>query len=133
MGADPEAEYWSDCQISAETVGDGSGDLLSQGLREIAYSPLENKNYRLTLLRGVEIDNGEFAFTTIYNPESKYKLVLLHLSDEAYGYFNAMYNKENNFLGKLGLAPANYAYTNIVNGYGVFGAVDRSEKLIKIK
>lgn len=132
IGEEGPIEAWSDCQISPENVGGDEAIIMFSGLRQITYSPRSGKNYDLTLLREAELTNGEFYFTTNYDAESTYRMILFNLSDEAYGYFNALYNQNNNFFGRLGFSPANFAYTNVIGGYGVFGAVCRTEKLIEL-
>lgn len=56
----------------------------------------------------------------------KIRLHLISLSDEAYGYLNALYNKDHNFMALLGLSPPNFAYSNVSGGYGVFSATTES-------
>ena len=57
-----------------------------------------------------------------HEPEGqKLKLLVYTLSEELYGYLNAEYNKNNNVLSMLGLAPSNFAYSNVDGGYGVLG------------
>ena len=55
------------------------------------------------------------------DPSQKLKLLVYTLSEELYGYLNAEYNKNNNVLSMLGLAPSNFAYSNVDGGYGVLG------------
>ncbi len=124
-------QLWNEATISAELSGNTYYGFFNSSLRVVNYSVKGKVSCSLTLLRGEEIPDGNFAFKTY--SAAKYKLVLLVLSDEAYGYFNARYNQDNNFLAKLGLAPSNYAYTNVHGGYGVFGAVTREEKIFEIK
>ncbi len=132
----PEGEArksWYNITISAEMSGNSYYDFFDSGLRSLMYSTKPDNKYTLTLLRGVEMPDGIFSFKTSHYSESKYKLVLFCLSDEAYGFLNSRFNQENNFLGSMGLSPANYAYTNVEGGYGVFGAVNRVEDIIDIK
>ncbi len=126
-------ESWYNITISAELSGNTYYDFFDSGFRNLTYTTKPDNNYKLTLLRGVEIPDGKVSFKTTYSSESKYKLVLLCLSDEAYGFFNSKFNQDNNILATLGLSPANYAYTNVEGGYGVFGAVNRVEDIIEIK
>ncbi len=126
-------ERWSRCTINPENVSGADGAaVMFSALRQITYRTCGEWDYDLTLLREAELTDGVFYFITTYNPESKYKMILLNLSEQAYGYFNALYNQDNNFLGRLGFSPANFAYTNVSGGYGVFGAVSRTETLIDL-
>ena len=54
-------------------------------------------------------------------------LLVYTLSEELYGYLNAEYNKNNNVLSMLGLAPSNFAYSNVDGGYGVLGGYSLRE------
>ena len=125
-----DGEYWGATTVSADQAGTSYYETLTAQLRQTtwvsAYEP-----YRLTVLRGDELSGGTFAFATD-GTGSAYRMVLLGLSEEAYSYLNAKYNKENNMLAMIGLSPANFAYTNVEGGYGVFAAVSRTEETIQI-
>lgn len=54
--------------------------------------------------------------------EYRYRLVLYKVSPELYRYCKARNLQDNNVLIEVGLSPATFSYTNVVNGFGVVGA-----------
>lgn len=50
--------------------------------------------------------------------KSYYSIGLYRISPERMKYITACQNKENNILGFIGLAPATFAYTNVIGGTG---------------
>lgn len=52
-----------------------------------------------------------------------YRVRVYRLSPEFYRYWLARYSIDNDDLSSLGWAPSNFAYTNVVGGFGVLGAV----------
>ena len=48
---------------------------------------------------------------------------VVRLSDECFGYMNALYNQETDIMAMAGLSPAHFAYTNVSGGYGVLGGL----------
>ena len=75
------------------------------------------------LFTGMDLGKDKtLEFMVMYDSAWEYTLLVYTLSEEAYGYLNAKYNADNNFLSMLGLAPANFAYSNVSGGYGVLGA-----------
>lgn len=49
---------------------------------------------------------------------SYYRVVVENVSPELIRYNTALWNRDNNMLGFMGLAPADFAYTNVVGGTG---------------
>lgn len=54
---------------------------------------------------------------------------IIRFSEETFGYINALYNQETDYLAMIGLSPAHFAYTNISGGYGVLGGLTISDGL----
>ena len=84
------------------------------------------KAFEGVLFNGKELGKEKTLSLSVpyYEPEDssqKLKLLVYTLSEELYGYLNAEYNKNNNVLSMLGLAPSNFAYSNVDGGYGVLG------------
>lgn len=81
-----------------------------------------NDTYTLT---GKEFKNGRlsvYAYTMIDGADGKpgsYRVILYRLSDSFYRYNKSVYMSRNNFAAEAGLAPANFSYTNVENGFGV--------------
>ncbi|MBO4466347.1 MAG: DUF4249 family protein [Bacteroidales bacterium] len=50
-------------------------------------------------------------------------VTVVRLSDESFGYMNALYNQETDIMAMAGLSPAHFAYTNVAGGYGVLGGL----------
>ena len=76
------------------------------------------------IFNGKEVGSDKRLSVEVSYIESEgqdYMLLLYTLSEELYGYLNAEYNKNNNVLSMLGLAPSNFAYSNVDGGYGVLG------------
>lgn len=59
----------------------------------------------------------------VYKTFSHNKLVLYTMSEEFYKYVVAQELKEDNADFFAGIAPSNFCYTNVVNGYGAFAGV----------
>ena len=59
----------------------------------------------------------------VYKTLSHNKLVLYTMSEEFYKYAVAQELKDDNADFFAGLAPSNFCYTNVVDGYGVFAGV----------
>ena len=57
----------------------------------------------------------------------RYKAVIYRLSPEFFKYAEAQNHLDNNMLAEIGLAPASFAYTNIINGLGLFAGVSVAE------
>lgn len=70
-------------------------------------------------------DSMRFAFSTMAF-SGTLEFHLFTISEQAYGYLNAQYNRNNNFMALLGLSPPNFAYSNIDGGFGVFAAATES-------
>lgn len=54
----------------------------------------------------------------------EYRLNLYSFSKECYYYFQALNNRDRNFLAQLGLSPPNYSYSNVAGGYGVVAGLN---------
>lgn len=122
---------WEFADIYSDTDGMSLLEMLTTSLKTVSWETYYH-SYKMVLLRGEELENGGFSFSS-NNGGWEYKLVVYSLSDSAYGYLNALYNQDNNYLGMLGLSPPNFAYSNIEGGYGVFGAVRKTQMLINIE
>ncbi len=117
---DPETD--SPYDITSDSDDESLTSMLSSRLKIVYYG-----DKRLCIFRGADLNNAEYVFV-MGKQTAKYKITLMSLSEEAYGYLNAKYNQENNYLGMLGLSPPNFAYSNISGGYGVLGAVSKVSK-----
>lgn len=63
----------------------------------------------------------------VYKTFSHNKLALYTMSEEFYKYVVAQELKDDNADFFAGIAPSNFCYTNVVNGYGAFAGVWREE------
>lgn len=55
----------------------------------------------------------------------RYGLDVYSVSEEFYRYSLALYKSKSDFLAQMGLAPAQFAWSNMDRGYGFCGAVNR--------
>lgn len=122
---------WEEVSLDNDIEGMSLLEMLSTSLKTIEWRTYFS-SYSLILFRAEEMENGAL-FIASDKMEGEYKLKVYSLSDSAYGYLNAIYNQTNNYLGMLGLSPPNFAYSNIEGGYGVFGAVRKTEMLINVE
>lgn len=83
-------------------------------------------NYSYVMIDKKSIQENSHLVFGSFATTGKIRLHLISLSDEAYGYLNAKYNRDNNFMALLGLSPPNFAYSNVENGFGVFSATTES-------
>lgn len=72
---------------------------------------------RFFMAGGVD-DNGEFIEGN-FAEHYRYKVRLYRFSREFFNYGKALDHIRNNSLANLGLAPAAYAYTNVIGGVGI--------------
>ena len=87
---------------------------------------VEDLNYSYVMIDKESIQENSHLIFGSSAATGKIRLHLISLSDEAYGYLNAKYNRDNNFMALLGLSPPNFAYSNVENGFGVFSATTES-------
>ena len=87
---------------------------------------VEDLNYSYVMIDKESIQENSHLIFGSSAATGKIRLHLISLSDEAYGYLNARYNRDNNFMALLGLSPPNFAYSNVENGFGVFSATTES-------
>ena len=87
---------------------------------------VEDLNYSYVMIDKESIQENSHLLFGSSAATGKIRLHLISLSDEAYGYLNAKYNRDNNFMALLGLSPPNFAYSNVENGFGVFSATTES-------
>ena len=87
---------------------------------------VEDLNYSYVMIDKKSIQENSHLIFGSSAATGKIRLHLISLSDEAYGYLNAKYNRDNNFMALLGLSPPNFAYSNVENGFGVFSATTES-------
>ena len=87
---------------------------------------VEDLNYSYVMIDKKSIQENSHLIFGSSAATGKIRLHLISLSDEAYGYLNARYNRDNNFMALLGLSPPNFAYSNVENGFGVFSATTES-------
>ena len=87
---------------------------------------VEDLNYYYVMIDKKSIQENSHLIFGSSAATGKIRLHLISLSDEAYGYLNAKYNRDNNFMALLGLSPPNFAYSNVENGFGVFSATTES-------
>lgn len=92
-----------------EKAADGTKSISIKGYYE------ENTLY-------VDSDTGEIQLSRDY----KYMVECKRLSPEAFFYYRSRYDIDWNDLAYLGWAPANFAYTNIDGGVGVFGGAAKA-------
>ena len=80
------------------------------------------------LIQGKDLTKDrKFVVATPYEEEDEYSIVVFALSDAYYGYLYSDYQKDNNYLAILGLAPSSFAYTNIAGGFGALGGYSAVE------
>lgn len=111
--------------------GESSFDLIFPSVMEVNFTDF-NDEYHLTMFDRGDTRGGSISFLSTDIADNKVEVIVFALSDEAYGYLKAKYNREHNVLGILGLSPPNFAYSNISGGYGVFGAVSYSQRIIEL-
>ena len=87
---------------------------------------VEDLNYSYVMIDKESLQENSHLLFGSSAATGKIRLHLISLSDEAYGYLNAKYNRDNNFMALLGLSPPNFAYSNVENGFGVFSATTES-------
>ena len=103
----------------------------------ITFPPGGENSGQMLILHGADLQDGKlnalyatkadhqrellpgYSSTTRY----RFRCRLFRLSPELYSYLAAQYNKANAGTSRYGLAPANYNYSNVQGGYGVFGAI----------
>lgn len=102
-----------------------SGEDFSNGEIEVAslFTPTEMtwEEYR----DWQEGEDGNYwpTDTVTVTRTDSLSVTVVRLSDECYGYMNALYNQETDIMAMLGLSPAHFAYTNVSGGYGVLGGL----------
>lgn len=100
-------------------------EALSSQLKTVNWL-VEDLNYSYVMIDKESIQENSHLIFGSSAATGKIRLHLISLSDEAYGYLNARYNRDNNFMALLGLSPPNFAYSNVENGFGVFSATTES-------
>ena len=100
-------------------------EALSSQLKTVNWL-VEDLNYSYVMIDKKSIQENSHLIFGSSAATGKIRLHLISLSDEAYGYLNAKYNRDNNFMALLGLSPPNFAYSNVENGFGVFSATTES-------
>ena len=104
---------------------------------DIKFSPDGKDGEQMLMLHGADLQDGKIS--AFYATKADHRVELLpgyksttryrfrcrlyRLSPELYSYLAAQYNKDNAGTSRYGLAPANYNYSNVQGGYGVFGAI----------
>lgn len=129
-GGTPESR-WEEVSVYNNLDGMSLLEMLSSSFKKIEWRTYFS-SFPLTLFRREEMEGGVLSIASD-KMEGEYKVEVYSLSESAYGYLNAIYNQSNNYLGMLGLSPPNFAYSNIEGGYGVLGAVRKTEKLISVE
>ena len=100
-------------------------EALASQLKTVNWQ-VEDLNYSYVMIDKESIQENSHLIFGSSAATGKIRLHLISLSDEAYGYLNARYNRDNNFMALLGLSPPNFAYSNVENGFGVFSATTES-------
>ena len=100
-------------------------EALASQLKTVNWQ-VEDLNYSYVMIDKESIQENSHLLFGSSAATGKIRLHLISLSDEAYGYLNARYNRDNNFMALLGLSPPNFAYSNVENGFGVFSATTES-------
>ena len=100
-------------------------EALASQLKTVNWQ-VEDLNYSYVMIDKKSIQENSHLLFGSSAATGKIRLHLISLSDEAYGYLNARYNRDNNFMALLGLSPPNFAYSNVENGFGVFSATTES-------
>ena len=100
-------------------------EALASQLKTVNWQ-VEDLNYSYVMIDKESIQENSHLIFGSSAATGKIRLHLISLSDEAYGYLNAKYNRDNNFMALLGLSPPNFAYSNVENGFGVFSATTES-------
>ena len=100
-------------------------EALSSQLKTVNWL-VEDLNYSYVMIDKESLQENSHLLFGSSAATGKIRLHLISLSDEAYGYLNAKYNRDNNFMALLGLSPPNFAYSNVENGFGVFSATTES-------
>ncbi len=88
-------------------------------LSEVDFSDFENPY----MLDDAELDD-DTEEPEILDRRVIYDVYLMGVSEEFYRYCLARYKSERDFLAMMGLAPAQFAWSNIKNGFGVFAAIN---------
>ena len=100
-------------------------EALASQLKTVNWQ-VEDLNYSYVMIDKESLQENSHLLFGSSAATGKIRLHLISLSDEAYGYLNAKYNRDNNFMALLGLSPPNFAYSNVENGFGVFSATTES-------
>lgn len=61
------------------------------------------------------------------NIQRKYQVQVYKVTDDIYYYCRALYMASENILANFGLAPSNFSFSNVKNGFGVCGAISRTD------
>ena len=88
-------------------------------LSEVDFSDFESPY----MYDDFEIDD-DYEEPEILDTRISYDVILMGVSEEFFRYSLARYKSERDFLAMMGLAPAQFAWSNIKNGFGVFAAIN---------
>lgn len=90
------------------------------------YTPT-NMTWEEAIWKEDENGNWEPSDTVIVTRTDSLSVRVVRMSDECFGYMNALYNQETDIMAMVGLSPAHFAYTNVSGGYGVLGGLTLSD------
>lgn len=98
------------------------GNKVENGKFSISYSftPDNSLSYSYDMTDENGAQTGESVDVLVLTKHS-YRIIFYNFTDEAVNYMKARDNQEYSKLNALGLYPPNFTYTNIRNGFGIFG------------
>lgn len=106
-----------------------SGEDFKGGEINIATTPYDGDYVHDEYRNWEQDESGDWApkDTVTVTRIDSLQVVVIKMSDECYGYVNALYNQETDLMAMIGLSPAHFAYTNIAGGYGILAGLTVAE------
>ena len=106
-----------------------SGEDFHDGEITIATTPYDGDFVTTQYTNWEEDESGDWApkDTVTVTRIDSLQVLVIKMSDECYGYVNALYNQETDIMAMIGLSPAHFAYTNVSGGYGILAGLTVAE------